>query len=218
MTVTVVQSRHPGVLVVDDHGVFADALAQALRVAGFEEIATAATPAAALIALADGPPSGRGIALVDVDLGGEDGLGLVPRIVAHHPGIRCLVLTAHPRPDVVRRARAVGAYGVLAKGLRLDEVVDAITATAGLGEGDFLATSPAVEDDDEQDALTAREVEILQLLAAGQDARGVARVLELSPHTVRDHLKAARRKLGVHSQLDAVVAAYRRGLVDLHAP
>lgn len=207
------QTPRARVLVVDDHPVFADALAQALRVAGFEQVTSATTGAAALAAVAD--PDPVEVALVDVDLGGEDGLALIARLLERHRPPRCLVLTAHPRPDVVRRARSVGAYGVLAKGLRLDEVVAAITATLALEEGDQVAGAVSA-DDEAEETLTGREVEILQLLAAGQDARAVAKALGLSPHTVRDHLKAARRKLGVHSQLDAVVAAYRRGLLDLH--
>jgi DNA-binding CsgD family transcriptional regulator len=63
--------------------------------------------------------------------------------------------------------------------------------------------------------LTPREHEVLERLADGQDAREIARRLELSVYSVRGHIKSFMRKLGVHSQLQAVVVAARRGIVDV---
>ena len=63
--------------------------------------------------------------------------------------------------------------------------------------------------------LTPREHEVLELLADGQDAMEIARLLELSVYSVRGHIKSLMRKLGVHSQLQAVVTAARRGIVDV---
>jgi two-component system response regulator DesR len=63
--------------------------------------------------------------------------------------------------------------------------------------------------------LTAREHDVLTQLAAGADARQIAQGLGLSVHTVRDHLKAIRKKFGVHSQLDVVIEADRLGMVGL---
>jgi DNA-binding CsgD family transcriptional regulator len=65
--------------------------------------------------------------------------------------------------------------------------------------------------------LTPREVEVLELLADGQDAVEIARRLDLSLHSVRGHIKSLLRKLRVHSQLQAVVVAARRGIVDVFA-
>lgn len=63
--------------------------------------------------------------------------------------------------------------------------------------------------------LTPREHEVLERLADGQDAMEIARGLELSVYSVRGHIKSLIRKLGVHSQLQAVVVAARRGIVDV---
>jgi DNA-binding CsgD family transcriptional regulator len=65
--------------------------------------------------------------------------------------------------------------------------------------------------------LTPREHEVLERLAAGEDAAQIARELALSVYSVRGHIKSLLRKLGVHSQLQAVVVATRRGIVDLAA-
>ncbi len=66
--------------------------------------------------------------------------------------------------------------------------------------------------------LTPREYEVLERLADGQDVMEIARRLELSVYSVRGHIKGIMRKLQVHSQLQAVVVAARRGIVDIHAP
>jgi two-component system response regulator DesR len=65
--------------------------------------------------------------------------------------------------------------------------------------------------------LTPREHEVLERLADGQDAMEIARSLALSVYSVRGHIKSLMRKLGVHTQLQAVVVAARRGIVDLVA-
>lgn len=62
-------------------------------------------------------------------------------------------------------------------------------------------------------SLTPRELEVLRLLADGLGARAIAETVDLSVHTVRDHIKSVLRKLAAHSQLEAVVTATRRGLV-----
>jgi len=207
------------VLVVDDHAVFADALAFALSTDPvFGRVGTSGDAAGAVAAMEDEPYA---LLVVDVDLGtargdGEDGIALAARLLARWPTSRAVVLTAHPLPQVVRRATAAGAVGVLAKGAGLDEVTAALLVAAG--RSDVAASFVTAGADDEGASLTTREVEVLQLLADGLDVRAVARHLDLSVHTVRDHVKSAREKLGVHTQLDAVVAAVRLGAVRLLDP
>lgn len=207
------------VLVVDDHAVFADALAFALSTDPvFDRVGTSGDAAGAVAAMEDEPYA---LLVVDVDLGtahgdGEDGIALAARLLARWPASRAVVLTAHPLPQVVRRATAAGAVGVLAKGAGLDEVTAALLVAAG--RSDVAAPFVAAGADDEGASLTTREVEVLQLLTDGLDVRAVARHLDLSVHTVRDHVKSAREKLGVHTQLDAVVAAVRLGAVRLLDP
>ncbi|WP_052337097.1 response regulator transcription factor [Nocardioides alkalitolerans] len=160
------------VLVVDDHAVFADALAFALSTDPvFGRVGTSGDAAGAVAAMEDDPYA---LLVVDVDLGtargdGEDGIALAARLLARWPASRAVVLTAHPLPQVVRRATAAGAVGVLAKGAGLDEVTAALLVAAG--RSDVAAPFVAAGADDEGASLTTREVEVLQLLADGLDVR-----------------------------------------------
>lgn len=203
-------TRTVEVLLVDDHDVFVESLAFVLGADdrfGEARVARSLEQARELLA---GPELGVDVAVVDVALPDGDGTELVGPLLEARPGARVLVLTAHPRPEVVARARRAGAVGVLPKGTGLQVLLDAI---AGEAEGlPWAAAEPA------ESPLTAREVEVVRHLARGHDARGIARELGLSAYTVRDHIKSVLLKLEVHSQLDAVLAAHRAGLVDLDRP
>lgn len=203
-------TRTVEVLLVDDHDVFVESLAFVLGADDrFGEARVARSLAQARELLA-GPELAVDVAVVDVALPDGDGTDLVEPLLEARPGTRVLVLTAHPRPEVVARARRAGAVGVLPKGTGLQVLLDAI---AGEAEGlPWAAAEPA------ESPLTAREVEVVRHLARGHDARGIARELGLSAYTVRDHIKSVLLKLEVHSQLDAVLAAHRAGLVDLDRP
>lgn len=204
-------TRTAEVLLVDDHDVFVESLAFVLGADDrFGEARVARSVAHARELLAD-PGLVVDVAVVDVALPDGDGTDLVGPLLEARPGVRVLVLTAHPRPEVVARARRAGAVGVLPKGTGLQVLLDAIA-----GEADDLpwaSAEPVAES-----PLTAREVEVVRHLARGHDARGIARELGLSAYTVRDHIKSVLLKLEVHSQLDAVLAAHRAGLVDLDRP
>lgn len=204
-------TRTAQVLLVDDHDVFAESLAFVLGADDrFGGTRVARSVAQARQALAD-PGLVVDVAVVDVALPDGDGTDLVAPLLAAGPGVRVLVLTAHPRPEVVARARRAGAVGVLPKGTGLRVLLDAIS-----GEVDGLpwaGVEPAAAS-----RLTPREVEVVRHLARGLDARAIARDLGLSAYTVRDHIKAVLLKLEVHSQLDAVLAAHREGLIDLDRP
>lgn len=193
-------------MVVDDHRVWCDALAYGLDGRhGVACVSVAHTLAEARTRLAGTPVDG---ALVDVCLPDGSGLALVAPLLAADPGCRVVLISAHPRPDLKREALAAGAVGLLAKEASLDAVV----ATLRGGE---VATQRWEEQATEQPTLTAREHEVLALLATGLDVRGIARRMELSVYTVRDHVRALLAKLGAHSQLEAIVNATRLGLVDL---
>lgn len=147
-------------------------------------------------------------ALVDLCLPDGSGMELVAPLLAADPACRVVLISAHPRPDLKREALAAGAVGLLAKEVSLNAVV------AALREGE-IATQRWEERSVEEPTLTARELEVLALLATGLDVRGIARRMELSIYTVRDHVRAVLAKLGAHSQLEAIVNASRLGLVEL---
>lgn len=196
------------VVLVDDHPVFAEALAAALRTEpGFGEIRVTGDPERA-VALLDRTPA---LAVIDVRLGGADGLSLPARLAEAAPDVRAVILTGHLHHDVLVRARNLGARAALPKGIGLD---DLLTALRRVMAGERLVDSGAATERTEE-MLTAREIEVLQLLANGHDVRAVGNRLGLSTHTVRDYVKSARERLGVHTQLAAVLKAAALDLVDV---
>ncbi|WP_420115173.1 response regulator [Pseudactinotalea sp.] len=205
-TVTATRRR---VLVVDDHRVVADLLAGALDGApDLECVGVAADGPEALERAALTRPD---VVLLDVRLPSVDGLALLRSLRAAHSDLRVNMLTGHPRPDLEREALAAGASGFLAKDGRLAHVLDAVrTASPARPARDPGLTSRAAT---AREQLTRREHEVLSVLAEGVDVRGIAGRLGLSIHTTRDHVKAVLAKLEVRSQLGAVAAATRLGMV-----
>lgn len=143
--------------------------------------------------------------ILDVSLGDEDALPLIRVFHDRRPGIKILILTMHRDPETVRQALANGCAGYLVKGAYSSELLSAIRAVAH-GErylhssitsvvvDDFLERSSAT------DEMTAREREVLSLIAGGQSVAAVGRVLGISTHTVRRHLANLRSKLGLHGR------------------
>ena len=151
--------------------------------------------------------------VLDVRLPGG-GLSLLPAV--HAAGARALVLTAHPRPGPARLARAAGAAGFLGKEAPLTEILAAVRAVGAgrdLGAGGTVPAAAGPAADPGLPHLTPRELEVLGGLARGRDVARIASGLDLSPHTVRDHVRAVLGKLDARSQLEAVVVAERLGLV-----
>lgn len=201
------------VVVVDDHAVLAGALASALSSQpDFDTILTAGDLEAGARLLAQVRPR---LAVLDVRLDGGDGLTLLAELPSLSPQTRVVVLTAYVQPTVIGRARKLGAYAVLAKGTTLPDLLQGLRDVAG--GRNLLAELPATLDESRLHPLTARETEILQLLATGRDPRQISRQLGLSTHTIRDHVKSIRSKLGVQTQLAAVTEAIHRGIIDLDA-
>ncbi|GAA4936662.1 LuxR family two component transcriptional regulator [Actinomycetospora succinea] len=193
------------VLVVDDHRVFTDALRMSLE--RQDDVAAVTVAHSAREALARARRVELDAAIIDLDLPDGSGLDVVAALRGLRPGARTIVLTAHARPDLAERAIAAGAAAFLAKEGTLDRVLGALRASAA-PVVDVPAALGAIE-------LTPRESDVLRLLGQGREPARIAVELRLSLHTVRGHVKALMAKLGVHSQLEAVVAAHRRGLISV---
>lgn len=194
------------IMVVDDHRVFTDLLTHALGAdSSFVCVASAHSVAEALDVAAR---TDIDIALVDVHLPDGDGIDLAEELLSRHRHLRVILLTAHPRIDMMARAAAIGASGLLAKEGSLAALLAALRE--GSPEVPVLVDvqMPAT-------SLTSRELEVLNLLGDGKDSRTIARLLGISPHTSRDHVKSILAKLECSSQLDAVVVASRAGIIEI---
>ncbi|ALJ21028.1 response regulator transcription factor [Microbacterium sp. No. 7] len=190
------------VLIVDDHRTFVDLMKMGidaqddLHCAGVAHSLREATRIAAAVPYE--------AAIVDLSLPDGTGAEVVAVLREAAPDARLVVLTAHPRSDVARRASAAGAHAVLPKNGRLADVLKAVRARG------VAPVAPSAGE-----TLTPREREVLSLLADGQDAQAIATLLGLSLHTVRDHVKGLLAGLGAKTQLEAVVLAARAGIVLL---
>lgn len=207
------------VLVVDDHRTFAELLSRALDAEpDLECVGHAQDAGEAVAAVARLDPD---VVLMDVHLPDRDGISITAELVEAHPELQVLILTAHPSVADIQRAASAGASGFLAKDGSLSDVLDALrTARTGslILPEDLMARLSPLSDEDRtmrQWHLTPRELEVLRLLGLGRDPRAIAKELGLSLHTCRDHVKRVLAKLGVHSQLEAVVVATRTGLIRL---
>jgi DNA-binding NarL/FixJ family response regulator len=213
------------VLVVDDHQTFAELLAGALdREPDFVSVGHASTGAEAVVLAELLLPD---VVVMDVELPDLDGFAATEQILARRPDARVVVLTAHGSPDFVAKASAAGACGFLPKDGSLAVMLQTLrTARPG-----SLAIHPTlvarmVAPPGKPDALngtahpslTGREREVLDLMGRGRDVRAISRELGISTHTSRGYVKSILLKLDAHTQLEAVVAATRLGLLRLDAP
>ncbi|CAN5696911.1 hypothetical protein BH20ACT1_BH20ACT1_09200 [soil metagenome] len=155
---------------------------------------------------------------MDLRMPGTDGVAATARLAGEHPGVRVLVLTTYDSGADILRAVEAGATGCLLKDAHKDELRRALRATAA-GET-VLAPRVAARLVDQArrpapEALTAREVEVLQLVARGATNRDAGRALHVSEATMKTHLLHAFVKLGVDDRTAAVTTALQRGLIHL---
>lgn len=201
------------VLIVDDHRTFTDLLSLALSAQpDFECIGTAATgTAAAGIALRTRPD----IVVMDIQLAQENGLEITRRIRQVLPEVTVVVVSAHKEADWAVQAAQAGANAFAPKSGSLDDLLAVLRSCRT--EPGFIG-KPVVEpprgDDADVRSLTAREHEVLRLMGEGLAPTAIARLLTISLNTCRGHVKSIYSKLGVGSQLQAVVKAQRLGLVE----
>jgi DNA-binding NarL/FixJ family response regulator len=209
------------VVVADDHPVFRDGLASALTDRGIEVVDTCADGAAAVRSVqAHGPD----VALMDLSMPDMGGLEATRRIASEHPDTDVLVLTMSADDDSILAALRSGARGYLLKESDPDDIADAVRAVARgasvLGSRvsqrvmDMLAVAPHPGAEPPFPSLTAREREVLDLVARGYDNARVARHLGLSAKTIRNVVSIVLSKLRVATRAEAVAVARDAGLGD----
>lgn len=153
--------------------------------------------------------------LLDLDLPGLHGIELTRRIKASLPNVRVLILTGSPGAASVRAAFEAGADGYVLKHENADELLHAISLvlsgivylSKGLGSMTDLPSSPAPV------ALTAREQQVLALIAQGASSNDIAARLHLSVLTVRKHRQNLMVKLSLHNVAEVTAYALRSNLL-----
>ena len=204
------------ILLADDHPVVRDGLRGMLAGEdGFQVVGEAASGAEAVAVCDRERPD---VVLMDLQMPEMDGATATAEITARFPGTRVLVLTTYDTDADILRAVEAGATGYLLKDTPRERLFPAIQAAAR-GE---TVLAPAVATRlvsrmrrPAEEALTAREVEVLELVARGSSNADVAAALFISEATVKTHLLHAFAKLGVDDRTAAVVAAIERGIIAL---
>jgi DNA-binding NarL/FixJ family response regulator len=208
------------ILVVDDHPVVRAGLVTILGTQpDFVVVGEAEDADTALSQLLILHPD---VLLLDLEMPGGDGIELLCQARERGSDARALVFTAFDADDRILAAVRAGAQGYLLKGAPREELFHAIRVVYAGGSllEPVVASKllrqvrrPASSDV----RVTARELEVLRLVARGRQNKEIARELAVTERTVKFHLSALMRKLGVSNRVEAVSAAIRLGLIELPA-
>jgi DNA-binding NarL/FixJ family response regulator len=180
---------------------------------GFEIVGEAADHASAIELVLGEQPD---VLVLDLTFPEGDAMPLLRDLRARAPDLRIVILTMHSDPETVRQALAAGAAGYLVKGAQSRELVEAIRAVARGDRYLHSSVTGTVVDDSirwfEAGTMSAREREVLSMLASGHSPAQIARSLDISVHTVRRHLANVSAKLGVRGMNALTRYAIRNGL------
>lgn len=197
------------VLIADDEDMIRSALAMLLRLEpDLDVVAECASGAEALLEAARTRPD---VCLLDLEMPGVDGIETAARLARTVP-TRCLVVTRHARPGVLRRALRAGVDGFLPKSRRAQDVAEVIRlVAAGRRYVDPEVAADALAD--ERSPLTDRELDVLRAGRRGETIAQIAASLHLSPGTVRNHVSSILGKVGAATRQQAVLVAEERGWI-----
>ncbi len=204
------------ILIIDDHPVVREGLAGML--AGQPDFDVVGMAADGETGTALHQSLAPDVALMDLRMPGLDGVSAIEAIRAQQPQARILVLTTYDSDADILRAIEAGATGYLLKDTPREELFRAIRAAA---QGESVL-APAVAARlmtrmraPAQESLSAREIEVLQLVAKGASNKEVGKALHISTATVKTHLIHIYSKLGVDDRTAAVTTALEKGIMTL---
>jgi DNA-binding NarL/FixJ family response regulator len=209
------------ILIADDHPIVREGLSAVLETQPDFEIAGEASSGVQVVELA--AALRPDVILLDLELPEMDGVAALRAIRAANPAAKVIIFTAFDTDERILSAVQAGAQGYLLKGAPREELFQAIRVVhAG---GSLLQpvvaarllrhVSAGTAAPDLPEALTARELEVLNLLAKGRQNKEIANELFISERTVKFHVSAILAKLGVGNRTEAVSKAAQLGLIEL---
>ncbi|MFC9974824.1 response regulator transcription factor [Spirillospora sp. NPDC127200] len=202
-----------GVLIVDDHPMVREGLRGMLAAEpGITVVGEAESGARAVEAARELRPE---VVLMDLRMPGGDGLDAVRRLAGGH---RVVVLTTYDGDADIAAAVAAGAAGYLLKDVTRAELAAAVRTAASGGTALSPAVAARLAARRDAPALSAREGEVLALVARGLTNAEVGRRLHIGEATVKTHLLRIFTKLGVSDRTAAVVTAMERGMLPPGGP
>jgi two-component system, NarL family, response regulator NreC len=207
-----------GVVLADDHPVVRAGMRLLLsQDTSFEVVAESSTVAETLQVVRQHRPS---ILVLDLSMAGQSSLLSIPDVLAASPSTRILILTMQEDPAFARAALRMGAAGYLLKDAAPEEFIGAAyqVAKGATYLQPTMGAQLAVADlgtahSGAGDLLTARELQVLSLLAAGHTNQEIARRLFVSLRTAETHRARIREKLGIETRAELITVARERGLL-----
>jgi DNA-binding NarL/FixJ family response regulator len=217
----IVATKVARVLIVDDQTLFRAGLARLFDEDSRVEIVGQASDG--LEAVKQALKLKPDVVLMDLKMPNLDGIEATRQIVAQLPETKVLILTTFEADNHVIQALKAGARGYVLKDSRFDAIVSSIIAVvsgenvmAGAVANRVLEMLTGASTPKEfYDGLTAREIEILKLMATGLANKQIAFRLKISEKTVRNHVSNMYEKLNIYDRSQAVLYAVRKGLVEL---
>ena len=215
------------VLLIDDHRILRQGLRALLeREPDFEVIGEAENGRTGVEFAKEAHPD---IILMDISMPGLNGIDAARQILDHSPHSRIIALTAHSDRNLVREILKAGAVGYVVKDSAVEELTNAVRTVlagrvylsprvAGLVVEGFVTDRAAAQGIPAAGVfarLTAREREVLQLMAEGKATKEVAQALSVSVKTAETHRRAIMEKLDLHSVAELTKYAIREGLTSL---
>lgn len=166
------------------------------------------------------------VVLMDLEMPGISGIDATRRIVETVPGVSVLMCTIFERDDLLSRSLEAGAKGYVPKTASVDDLLTAIRTLHSGGVFIHPFMTPKLVDaflsrvrgqpaGDNYEKLSARERQVLPLIADGRPVSEIGQALHISPHTVQTYRQRIMQKLGVHSGTELLKYALRRGIVRL---
>jgi DNA-binding NarL/FixJ family response regulator len=207
------QSARIRVVVVDDHPVVRLGLAAIINLQpDMEVVGEAATGEEACALCRDRPAD---IVLMDLRLPGLSGVDAIRTLRQSRPGLRFIVLTTYEGDEDIHRALEAGAQAYLLKAMSHGEVTTAIRKVQAGARVIPAPVSRALAERPPQSQLSARELEVLQLIAKGRSNREIGQELGIAEATVKWHVNIILGRLNVADRTEAIVAAFQRGIMHL---
>jgi len=210
------------VVIADDHSLVRQGLRRYLEMAGDIDVIGEASTGTEVLRMIDNGSGEPDVVLLDIRMPEMDGLETARRIRVRHPAIGIIMLTAYDDRQFVVEAVRAGARGYVLKARDAEHLIQTVRLVAGgnmvIDPQLVVALAEELQEAKERDrkaeTLTAREVEILQLLAFGHTNKDIAEQLFISPDTVKTHLEHIFDKLGTSDRTAAVAEALRRRLIE----
>lgn len=208
------------VLIADDHALFRDGIISLLTAADHQVIGQAGDGDEAVKAAIELKPD---LVLMDIDMPGLDGLEALKKIKEHNPLVRVVMLTVSDNDEYIVAAIKTGANGYLLKDLSSKDFLECIQE---LEQGNLAVTRKTATQlisrfqnllqqcDSEKEVLTAREVEILELVGNGSTTGEIAKTLYISENTVKYHVRNILQKLHASNRAEAISRAVQKGLIE----